>query len=83
MRDDTPNVSQPAQLCLMQGKKAIHLDLDVADDRAALARLMEEADVIMQGYRPESLEKRGVGIEYALEIARRRDKGICWLVSDA
>lgn len=65
----------------MQGKRSTHLDLDQEHDKQALKRLMEEADVILQGYRPESLTKRGVGIELALEIAARRGKGICWLVS--
>jgi hypothetical protein len=72
---------QPAQLCLTQGKTSTHLDLDIEADKQALKRLIEDADVILQGYRPEVFEKRGLGIDFAMEIAQRRGKGIVWLVS--
>ena len=42
---------------------------------------IEGADVILQGYRPGVYERRGFGMDYALEVAARRGKGICYLVS--
>lgn len=75
------DLEQPSQLCLMQGKKSVDLDLDRKEDKLALQRLIEGADVVIQGYRPETFEKRGLGVEFALQVACRRGKGICWLVS--
>lgn len=77
---DMPDFS-PAELCLMQGKKAVHLDLNQEIDRAQLRKLIEDADVVMQGYRPEVFTKRGFGLDYALEVAERRGRGIIYMVS--
>lgn len=63
----------------MHGKTSTHLDLDHWPDREALQALIEGADVILQGYRPGAMEKRGFGLDYALEVAARRGKGICYL----
>ncbi len=71
---------KPAQLCLTQGKKTTHIDLDNEADQAALRALIEDADVILQGYRAGTIERRGFGLDYALEVAARRGKGICYLV---
>jgi crotonobetainyl-CoA:carnitine CoA-transferase CaiB-like acyl-CoA transferase len=64
----------------MQGKKSIHLDLDNEADTEALRRLFEGADVILQGYRSGTIDRRGFGLDYALEVAARRGKGICYMV---
>ncbi|KAK3634423.1 hypothetical protein LTR56_015302 [Elasticomyces elasticus] len=75
---DLPDFS-PAQLCLTQGKKTTHLDLDNELDKAALRALIEDADVILQGYRSGAMDRRGFGLDYALEVANKRGKGICYL----
>ena len=66
---------------MTQGKKTTHLDLDHDADKEALRALIEGADVILQGYRAPVMENRGFGMDYALEVAARRGKGICYLVS--
>lgn len=66
----------------MQRKKSIHLDLNEEADEEALKRLIEDADVVLQGPRPEVFENRGLEIDFALSIAQRRGKGIVWLVSE-
>ena len=70
---------QPAQLCLMAGKKAYNLDLDEAGAYDQLWKLVEEADVIIQGYRLRSLERRGFGLDTVLQMASKRGKGIIYL----
>jgi hypothetical protein len=74
LKDYTP--AQPSSL--MAGKKTIDLDLDNEADRAKLTQLYEEADVILQGYRLRSLERRGFGLNAALEMANKRGKGIIY-----
>jgi crotonobetainyl-CoA:carnitine CoA-transferase CaiB-like acyl-CoA transferase len=43
------------------GKRAALLDLGLAEDRARLEALIAEADVFTDGFRPGSLEERGLG----------------------
>lgn len=70
----------PAQLSsLMAGKTTVNLDLDEPGDHARLMQLFEEADVILQGYRLRSLERRGFGLEASLKIANKRGKGIVYV----
>jgi crotonobetainyl-CoA:carnitine CoA-transferase CaiB-like acyl-CoA transferase len=75
LKDYTP--AQPSSL--MAGKTTIDLDLDDAVDHAKLLALFEQADVILQGYRLGSLERRGFGLEAALQIANKRGKGIVYV----
>lgn len=75
LKDYTP--AQPSSL--MAGKTAIQLDLDDPADEARLTQLFREADVILQGYRLRSLERRGFGLERSLEIANERGRGIVYM----
>jgi crotonobetainyl-CoA:carnitine CoA-transferase CaiB-like acyl-CoA transferase len=43
------------------GKRSAFVDLDSATGRARMRALVEEADVVTDGYRPGSLERRGLG----------------------
>ena len=51
------------------GKRNAFADLATADGRAALDRLVDEADVIVQGYRPGALDRFGLA---AAHLAERR-----------
>ncbi|MEM9035459.1 MAG: CoA transferase [Actinomycetota bacterium] len=51
------------------GKRAAHVDLDGPGGRGVLERLVAGADVIVQSYRPGSLDRRGFG---PAECARLR-----------
>lgn len=62
-----PNI--PAIADLSRGKRSAHLDLHDEADRATLYRLIDEAHVFSQGYRPGGLAALGFGPE---EVAARR-----------
>lgn len=63
----------------MAGKTTYNLDITIEDDRKQLNVLIEQADVIIQGYRLLSLERRGYDLDAVLELAARRGKGIVYL----
>jgi len=52
-----------------RGKRSCQLDLTDAADHATLARLVDEADVFLQGYRPDGLAALGFGPQ---QLAERR-----------
>ncbi|KAI1389315.1 CoA-transferase family III [Hypoxylon trugodes] len=60
------------------GKRDAHLDLKTEEGRKALLDLIQGADVVLDGYRPNALEKLGFGPTYIHEIAKRRGKGIVY-----
>ncbi|WP_250494456.1 CoA transferase [Caballeronia sp. GAWG1-1] len=62
-----PNI--PAIAETSRGKRSAHLDLHTEDGRATLWRLIDEAHVFSQGYRPGGIAELGFGPE-AL-VARR------------
>ncbi|MFI8502143.1 CoA transferase [Streptomyces sp. NPDC085524] len=49
------------------GKRSALLDLEAAEDRAVLEGLLAEADVVVSGYRPGTLERYGLGAAQLLE----------------
>lgn len=56
-----------------RGKRTIQLDLARPEDRATLAKLLKEADVFIQSYRPGSLAAKNLSPE---ELAKMSDGGI-------
>jgi hypothetical protein len=44
----------------VRGKRSVQLDLNLPGDKERLLDLAREADVVIQGYRPGSLAKRGI-----------------------
>lgn len=46
-----------------RGKKSIVLDLKTQEDRAIFLRLVERADVVVENYRPGTMEEFGLGNE--------------------
>ncbi|OCK77889.1 CAIB/BAIF family enzyme [Lepidopterella palustris CBS 459.81] len=60
------------------GKRDCHLDLKTVEGKLAFRNLVEEADVIVDGYRPGSLEKMGFGRTLVHEIARKRGRGMVY-----
>ena len=46
-----------------RGKRSIVLDLETAEGRAILARLAGQADVLVQNYRPSTLDRLGLDYE--------------------
>ena len=45
------------------GKRCARLDLNRPNERATLERLLADADVLIHGYRPDALERLGLGAE--------------------
>lgn len=61
------------------GKRDAHADLKTEEGRAALRRLVEDADVVLDGYRPGVLERLGFGPRWVHEVvARGRGRGIVY-----
>ncbi|MFE3058763.1 CaiB/BaiF CoA transferase family protein [Nocardia sp. NPDC059239] len=46
---------------MSRGKQEIHLDIKDEADRAQIWKLLEEADVLVEGFRPEVMERLGFG----------------------
>ena len=62
-----PNIEAIADTS--RGKRSTHVDLRVAEGREAMDGLLQQAHVLIQGYRPGGLQALGYG---AAELARRR-----------
>lgn len=50
-------------LSVNRNKLSAALDLDIPEDRGLLKRLFAEADVVVENFRPGTLERRGLGAE--------------------
>lgn len=64
---------------LQAGKRVADIDLNSASDRAELQVLVEDADVVVQGFRLRSLERKGFGLDDILELAKRRNRGAVYV----
>jgi CoA:oxalate CoA-transferase len=58
-------------LSLNRGKESIALNLKEAVDRAALLELVRRGDVLVENYRPGTLERLGLGYEQLREVNPR------------
>ncbi|KAF3394063.1 Succinyl-CoA--L-malate CoA-transferase alpha subunit [Penicillium rolfsii] len=61
------------------GKHAADLDLKTEAGRQEFEKLVAEADVIVDGYRPGALEKLGYGPRAMAALAEKRGKGIVYV----
>ncbi|ORX59591.1 CoA-transferase family III [Hesseltinella vesiculosa] len=61
---------------LQSGKWNCELDLRKDQDVQRLHALVEEADVVVTGYRPYHLDKYGLGKDDLLAVAQRRGRGM-------
>jgi len=64
------------------GKHATDLNLKAPEDREVFEGLLQSADVVLDGYRPGSLERLGYGPRQLLEIAKRRGKGFVYVAEN-
>lgn len=64
------------------GKHTTDLDLKTSDDRATFEQLLHEADVVLDGYRPGSLERLGYGPKQIVELTKSRGRGIIYVAED-
>ncbi len=64
LRIDPPDWEEPAVVPdVTLGKHCARLDLHVREDRETFGRLLQEADVIVHGYRADALESLGFGAD--------------------
>ncbi|KAI5928579.1 CoA-transferase family III [Camillea tinctor] len=70
------------QLDVNAGKHTTSLHLRDATDRATFESLLETADVIIDGYRPGSLERLGYSPEALAAKAAERGRGIVYVAED-
>lgn len=61
------------------GKRAADLDLKTAAGRAEFERLLAEADVVVDGYRPGALDRLGYGAEALTRLAMERGRGYVYV----
>lgn len=64
------------------GKHTIDLNLKTASDRAIFEDLLASADVILDGYRPGSLNRLGYGPHQLAERAKARGKGYVYVAEN-
>ncbi|MBW3668429.1 MAG: CoA transferase [Actinobacteria bacterium] len=61
-----PGASGPSWDLLNRGRRSIGVDLKSADGAEAVLRLVEQADVLIEGFRPGVTERLGVGPDACL-----------------
>ncbi|KAJ6122796.1 CoA-transferase family III [Penicillium capsulatum] len=61
------------------GKHAADLDLKTDAGRQEFEKLLADVDVIVDGYRPDALEKLGYGPKAMAAMAEKRGKGIVYV----
>ncbi|KAH8719213.1 alpha-methylacyl-CoA racemase [Phaeosphaeriaceae sp. PMI808] len=64
------------------GKHAVDLNLKEPKDRATFEELLSSADVVLDGYRPGSLDRLGYGSSQLLDIAKRRGRGFVYVAEN-
>ncbi|KAK6075848.1 CoA-transferase family III [Seiridium cupressi] len=61
------------------GKHAADLDLKSPEGRKHFEELLADADVVVDGYRPQAIEKLGYGAKFLAELAAKRGKGFVYV----
>jgi len=58
-------------VALNRGKRSVRIDLKNPDGRKVFARLVRDADVLLESFRPGVTDRLGVGYEHLREVNRR------------
>ncbi|KNG48515.1 CoA-transferase family III [Stemphylium lycopersici] len=64
------------------GKHTTDLNLKDAADRQTFEKLLQSADVVLDGYRPGSLNRLGYGPQQLVELAKNRGKGFVYVAEN-
>lgn len=70
------------QLDLNFGKRTADLNLRDPADRAKFEKLLEDVDVIIDGYRPGALDRLGYGVKSLTERFKNREKGFVYVAEN-
>lgn len=78
MRVTSPNLVDYSMLHidLSWGKWQCSLDLKTEEGKDKLRELILDADVVVQGYRPDVLDKYGFGQQGIIDLVKDRERGI-------
>ncbi len=69
LRIDPPGWDEPGVIPEMTlGKRCARLDLRQSGDRERLARLIQQCDVLVHGYRADALERLGLGAQQRAQL---------------
>lgn len=66
-----PSFHHPVNALLQRGKRSIVLDLKRLEDHRTAQRLIERADVVIEGFRPGVMDRLGLGADWALSANSR------------
>lgn len=64
------------------GKHTAEMNLKETTDREAFEQLLQSADVVLDGYRPGSLNRLGYGPEQLRELAKKRGRGFVYVAEN-
>ncbi|KAF2125812.1 alpha-methylacyl-CoA racemase [Dothidotthia symphoricarpi CBS 119687] len=64
------------------GKHTTDLNLKDSNDRKIFEELLQSADVVLDGYRPGSLNRLGYGPRQLLEIGKQRGRGFVYVAEN-
>jgi hypothetical protein len=64
------------------GKHTTDLNLKESRDREMFEELLQSADVVLDGYRPGSLNRLGYGPEQLVHLAKKRGKGFVYVAEN-
>jgi hypothetical protein len=80
----SPNLSDVPffQVDVNLGKHATNLDLRSQSDRQKFEALLQEADVVFDGYRLGALERLGYGPKQIVQLIKHRGKGIVYVAEN-
>ncbi|TID24464.1 alpha-methylacyl-CoA racemase [Venturia nashicola] len=80
----SPNLSDVPffQIDVNLGKHTCDLDLKTRSGREAFETLLQDADVVLDGYRPGALERLGYGPKALVELTKHRGKGIVYVAEN-
>lgn len=67
------------QVDVNMGKHAAEIDLKTPQGREVFEKLLEEADIVLDGYRPGAIEKLGYGPQALAERGLKRGKGYVYV----
>lgn len=80
LRVSTSTQPEPSFILLdgQIGKRDTDINIKTAEGKKTFQNLLEEADVVIDGFRPGALAKLGFSGQWIQEVARRRGKGIVY-----
>src|SRR5271170_3801082 len=61
------------------GKRTADLDLKTAHDRSIFGKLLQDVDIVVDGYRPGALSRLGYGPQQLSALAEKRRKGVIYV----